>query len=216
MTLFVRHRAKFLLALMILGFGVSLLSLRSGELDVDLEEGATGRLVRVQTIPRLSGRLDLWEEGLARFAQAPFLGHGFGASRATETVDWKGGGANPDPVQRGQNFHSQHVETLVDLGLAGEALLLALLAAAALRTARLVRRDRPPAAIAAGAAFLGTFVAAALDLFFHNWLLTPGNPFAYFVWSLAGIAFRLERVTRPTPSATRPAPAHREAEAVTA
>ncbi len=206
LTLFLRHRAGFLLGIAVLGFGVGLLSFQRGELDVDLEEGATGRLVRTQTISRLSGRLELWEEGFARFSESPWIGHGFGWSR---TADADAGGRAPLGAAGGHNFHSQHVETLVDLGLAGEALLLATLVGIALRGARLARRDRPPAAAAVGAAFLGTFTVATLDLFFHNWFLTPGTPLAYLVWSLVAIAFRLERVTRPSPGVPPrpPAPA---------
>jgi hypothetical protein len=43
----------------------------------------------------------------------------------------------------------------------------------------------------------GTFIAVALDSFFHNWLTTPGSPYALLFWSLCALSFRLEALARP-------------------
>lgn len=183
-TLFLRQPSRSLAAAIFVGVAIGLASLAGGG-DVDLEEGAVGQFARTETVARLSGRLDRWREGVDRFEEAPVLGHGFKASWRYEAAP--DGEAGPGAVAAsGTNYHSQHVETLVDLGLLGELLFLGVLVGGWRRARSLARREDDLDAARFGAAAVGTLAAATLDSFFHNWLLTAGSPYAFFVWSLLG------------------------------
>ncbi len=201
-ALFIRHPSKYLAGVAAVGILAGAATLARG--DIDLEEGATGNLIRGQTISRLSGRLDRWVAGIEMWRESPILGKGYMTSRRIQFVETKDDGtaAGPDTAGQGVNFHSQHVETLVDLGLLGEGLLLALGVSLARRGRRLARVTTDPEAAALGAAYLGTLTAVSLDSFFHNWILTPGSPFALVFWSFTAIVLRVERDARRGPVPT--------------
>jgi O-antigen ligase len=205
-TAFLRQPSRFVLVVGFLGFALSLLAVSGGG-DLEVEQ-RTSHLVRQESIAKLSGRAERWEEGIRRFSQRPLLGHGYLASRDVELGVGRdaSGGAAIENRARGTNYHSQHVETLVDLGLPGEGLLLALLVAVGRRLRRLSRDAPDPRARAAGGAMFGTFLAVAVDSFFHNWLLTPGSPYALLFWSLTAVAFRLEALSAAPRAAPSPAP----------
>jgi O-antigen ligase len=194
-TLFLRRPSRFLLVAVLGGIGLSIATLAGGR-DIDLDEGAVGNLARTQTVGRLSGRLARWEEGIERFAEAPLLGHGFKSSWGYEATDSREAGEAISLTAAGTNYHSQHIETLVDLGIVGEAILLLVLGGAWHRARWLARRRDDDALAGAGAAFAGTFVAAALDSFFHNWLFTAGSPYAFFFWSLFAMCLSLHRLAQ--------------------
>lgn len=177
---FLRYPSRFLLLLGLAGIAVSLLALAAGG-DVDVEESGAAHLVRPQTIESLSGRLAHWEHAVPLVLARPLHGHGYVWSWDSE----------------GRNFHSMHVETLVDLGLVGEVLLLCLLVTLGRRMLRLAKEAVDPAARSAGAAMAGAFGAVALDSFFHSWFLRPGGPHALLFWCLAGLALRMERLAVP-------------------
>jgi O-antigen ligase len=184
------HRVR---ARVVLGFavgGVVLGAVAVG--DVDLNKGKVGDLVRGETISDFSGRLDLWRIGARLATESPVLGHGYKGHRFVQVVEEQSGGRLVDIQMRGANFHSQHVETLVDLGVPGEALLLLLLWVVWKRLGRIGRDSRDPSVHAMRAALLGTHLYVVLDSFLNNWLLTPGSPPALLYWSLMGLAFRLE------------------------
>ena len=196
-TMFLRSPSRLFAVVALLGVVTALASLVGR--DVDLEDGAVGNLTRTQTLSRLSGRLERWEAGLDRWRQAPVLGNGFKASWQYEAAEVREGDSTTVAVTAaGTNFHSQLVETLVDLGLVGAILYLALLASLWRRARRLALRRDAPEIAGPGAAFAGTFVAAGLDSFFHNWILTPGSPYALVLWSLVALCCRLGRLA-PSP-----------------
>ena len=204
-TLFLRSPSRSLAAGALLGVAISLASLAGTE--VDLEEGAVGTLARTQTLSRLSGRLERWEHGLERWRQAPVLGAGFKASWQYEAADVRDD-TSMEVTASGTNFHSQLVETMVDLGAVGALLLLALLWTLGSRARKLGRRRDRPEIAGPGAAFAGTFTAAALDSLFHNWILTPGSPYALVLWSLVALCCRLDRLAAggaPAPPVPVPA-----------
>ncbi len=215
-ALFVRHPSKYLMGVAAIGTLAAAATLARG--DIDLEEGATGNLIRGQTISRLSGRLDRWRAGVEMWRESPVLGKGFMTSRKIQFVEMRDDGstasASPDTAGQGINFHSQWVETLVDLGVVGTALLLALGLSLRKVARRLAHTTVDPGGAAFGAAYLGTLTAVTLDSFFHNWVLTPGSPFALLFWSLTAIALRLDQLPRrpvvdatPVPAAAHPEPA---------
>lgn len=200
-TLFLRQPSRSLAVAIFCGVAIALASLAGGG-DVDLEEGAVGQFARAETVSRLSGRLDRWQEGIERFEESPALGHGFKASWRYEAPDEADAQAGAVTAS-GTNYHSQHVETLVDLGAVGEVLFLAVLWSAWRRARAVARRRDDVVSARFGAAAAGTLAAAALDSFFHNWLLTAGSPYAFFVWSLVATTARLSGVVAPS-GAPRP------------
>ena len=206
-ALFVRHPSRYLLGVAAIGMLAALATLARG--DLDLEEGATGNLIRGQTISRLSGRLDRWKAGLDMWGESPVLGKGFMTSRKIQFVglsdDATTVSAGADTSGQGVNFHSQWIESLVDLGLVGTTLLLSLGFGLVRRARRLARVVGDPGMAAFGAAYLGTLTAVALDAFFHNWILTPGSPFALLFWGLSALALRLDHLSRQSRPAPRPA-----------
>jgi O-antigen ligase len=199
-TQWLRRPSRVLVALAFLGCAVSVASLASK--DLDLEEGVTAHIVRQDTVTRLSGRLPRWEAGLKQFASSPLFGHGYKAASRMETelhVASGEGGVIKNVTQEGQNLHSQPLEALVDLGIPGGLLFLVLMGSLVLRFRRLAREALDPRIAAAGAAIAGTTVAVSLDSFFHNWLLTPGSPYALIFWSFVGLGLRLERLAVAAP-----------------
>lgn len=211
-TLFLRHPSRLLVLVAFAGFAFSLWTFAGH--DLDLEEGTTARLVRPNTLARVSGRLDRWRVGFDTFLEMPFTGHGYMANRRLPTLwlEERADGTTRFVFSDGQNPHSQPVETLVDLGIPGAALLVALLATIVRRFRRLALSARDARVAAAGAALTGTSVAVTLDSFFHNWLLTPGSPYALLFWAFVAIGLRLERLaTRPETLGAAPAFAPRAA-----
>ena len=84
-TLFVRHPSRYLAGAATLGAVAAIATLAGG--DVELDEGATGNLIRGQSISRLSGRLDRWATGLEMWRESPILGKGFMTSRKLQFVE---------------------------------------------------------------------------------------------------------------------------------
>ena len=216
-TQWLRRPSRVLVAFALLGCAVSVASLASK--DLDLDEGVTAHIVRGDTMTRLSGRLPRWEAGLQQFASSPVFGYGYKAASRMETelhVASGEGGVIRNITQEGQNLHSQPLEALVDLGVPGCVLFLGLMASLVLRFRRLAREAPDPRIAAAGAAIAGTTVAVSLDSFFHNWLLTPGSPYALIFWSFVGLGLRLERLAFAAPVPQVPGPPLPAADAVPA
>ncbi|MFO0933854.1 MAG: O-antigen ligase family protein [Planctomycetota bacterium] len=205
-TWFLLHPSRFLLGAVAAGVLVSLASLAGG--DVDLDSGPVATLARTDTVARISGRLERWEAGLARFREAPLLGHGFRSSFGYGTATSVDPDAPVEVTTSGTNYHSQHVETLVDLGAVGEALFLLVLFGAFRRARRVAGRRDEPEVAGVGAALAGAIAAATIDSFFHNWFFAV-SPYAFLFWSFVGLAAGLD-ANRPgavaTPPRLRPLP----------
>ena len=183
-----RVRARLLIAVAAAGVLVGALAVS----DVDLKAGRVGDMTRAETISNFSGRVELWGIGLRLAKDSPVLGHGYKGSRFVEILEEEAGGNVISVKTQGVNFHSQWVETLVDLGVPGAALLLLLLYVVGKRILAIGRGSRDPAVHGMRAALLGTHLYVVLDSFLNNWLLTPGSPPALVYWSMIGLAFRLD------------------------
>ena len=146
---------------------------------------------RTDTVARISGRLERWEAGLERFREAPLLGHGFRSSFGYGTASSVDPDAPVEVTTSGTNYHSQHVETLVDLGAVGEALFLLVLFGAFRRARRVAGRRDEPEVAGVGAALAGAIAAATIDSFFHNWFFAV-SPYAFLFWSFVGLAAGLD------------------------
>jgi O-antigen ligase len=204
-TQWLRRPSRVLVALAFLGFAFSVASLASK--DLDLEEGVTAHLVRENTLERIGGRLPRWQAGLRQFSENPVFGLGFKGASRTEVeihVAQGEGGWIKSVSQEGQNLHSQPLEALVDLGLLGGVLFLGLMGSVVARFRRLAYEATDPRIAAAAAAIAGTAVAVSADSFFHNWLLTPGSPYALVFWAFVGLGLRLERLAHAAPAAPGP------------
>ena len=201
-TLFLRHPSRLLLGLAILGVLVTLATFIGG--DVDLEQGASSHLARLDTISRISGRLERWRSGFDAARQAPVLGLGYMASQRVPMsieLDHEEGEDTVVITSWGENFHSQPVETLVDLGIPGLVLFFALIVSLVRRFRRLAKSAVDPGVAPLAAALAGTTFVMVIDSFFHNWLLTPGSPYSLLYWCLIGIGLRLERIDRDAAAA---------------
>ena len=206
-TQWLRRPSRVLVAVAVLGCAVSIAAAASK--DLDLDEGVTAHVVRENSLTTLSGRLQRWEAGFHQFLQHPVFGLGYKAASRTEVeihVATGDGGVIRNITEEGQNLHSQPLEAMVDLGIGGGVLFLALMAAVVTRFRRLARAASDPRIAAAGAAITGTAVAVTLDSFFHNWLLTPGSPYALVFWCVVGLGLRLERLAHAPPAAPPPSP----------
>lgn len=201
-TWFLLHPSRFLLGTVAAGVLVSLAAVAGG--DVDLEAGPVSNLARTDTLSRVSGRLERWEAGLDRVREAPWFGHGFRSSFGYAAAVPMNAEQGATVVASGVNYHSQHVETLVDLGLVGEALFLAVLFVALRNARRVAAHRRDPEAAGVGAALCGAFAAAAVDSFFHNWFFAV-SPYAFLFWSFVGLAAGLEARRRLAVAARPPA-----------
>lgn len=188
-TWFLLHPSRFLLGAVLAGVFVSLASLAGG--DVDLDSGPVATLARTDTVSRISGRLERWEAGIARFREAPLLGHGFRSSFGYGTATSVDPDAPVEVTTSGTNYHSQHIETLVDLGAAGEVLFLLVLFGAFRRARRVAGRRDDPEVAGVGAALAGAIAAATIDSFFHNWFFAV-SPYAFLFWSFVGLAAGLD------------------------
>lgn len=204
-TQWLRRPSRVLVAVAVLGCAVSVAA--SVGKDLDLEEGVTAHLVRENSVTTLSGRVQRWEAGLKQFLEHPVFGLGYKAAARTEVeihVSEGDGGWIKNVTQEGQNLHSQPLEAMVDLGAAGGVLFLVLMGSVVARFRRLARAATDVRIAAAAAAITGTAVAVSLDSFFHNWLLTPGSPYALVFWAFVGLGLRLERLAH-APAAAPPA-----------
>lgn len=119
-----------------LGYGLKVLDLGP---DV-----SNAKYLRVETITNLTGRVSLWEQGLAAFYRSPYLGYGYtaGASGLAESGDGNGS----EDIDAGRDvgrttLHSGYLQSLLDSGVTGTLFYLAIIAVAIIRITR--RHDSP-------------------------------------------------------------------------
>lgn len=159
----------------------------SGQIE-DIDASAVGHFARTKHLHTLSGRLELWEEGLDAVRGHELLGMGWGSSRLLH-------GADPDEaVERGNvvgasNLHSTHVQVLVDVGFVGASLLWLLCLQVLWTGWRLLLMPRTERSVAA-VMVLACFVATFADTFVHGSVLSTGSPSAIIFWASAAILLR--------------------------
>lgn len=103
------------------------------------------------------GRWELWEVGARAVREAPVLGHGPG-SVAARWSSWGGEG-------RQDHVHDEPLDWVVELGFAGAAVRLALVALALWAA---LRRSASASAAGAGAALAGLMARALVDFPLHR------------------------------------------------
>jgi hypothetical protein len=144
-------RAALAAAATIVVLGAAVAVAASGTESTDVPRTAE-RITRVET-----DRGHYWRVALDAFGRHPLDGIGSGSF----TVEWTRHRGSDQPAY---DAHSIYVETLAELGIVGELLLLGFLAALATATLRAARTAPRDTSVAAGAAVLAAFVVhAGLD-----------------------------------------------------
>ena len=154
-------------------------------------EERSKKLLRTESIATFTGRLDRWKFGLEKWAERPIYGYGFGVSRTLAGRDepWR---FNIEPGEV-FNLHSDQIEVLMDLGLAGYipfALFWILLGITGLK---FVARPRDETR-QRGMAVLGAAAYAFGDTFMHGGFLAAGGGVSAFSWSMIGMFFSLAAI----------------------
>lgn len=141
-------------------------------------------LLRIESLPTFTGRLDRWRFGWEQFRRRPWLGHGFGVSRTiageTEPRRFR--------LKPGDTFllHSDQIELLVDLGLVGFATFAAVWVLTGLAGRQIVA-DPPQPARSLALAYLGATTYVFADTFMHGGFLSAGGAVAPFSWSILAV-----------------------------
>lgn len=150
----------------------------------DIEQNQSiARFARTKHISTLSGRFELWQEGLDAVEGNEVLGLGWGRSRLLSGADAE------DALERGHvagasNLHSTHVQVLVDVGVTGLVILWMLCAQVLWSGMHLLRQPKSERSVA-DAMVLACFVATLADSFVHGSILSTGSPSALVFWASA-------------------------------
>lgn len=152
----------------------------------------------------LSGRAEAWAIGLEKF-QENFLGFGIGSTQTIlEAQSWR------FEVHQGLHFHSSFVSALVEVGVIGFLILLAILLMALAAGFQVTRRSRrsPEQSWASSSLPWVLLVGAVFHATMESWLLSAGNANMLLIWVV--IALILTRQRQSLPSA-RSSPARPQA-----
>jgi len=140
-----------------------------------------GREQELADPSKLTGRLPIWNEALARFRERPIRGYGYGAF-------WSAHRITTFERQNGWSMthaHSAYIETLVNLGLVGLALGLTAIGAAFFRCRRLTGKDALAGSLV-GALILFALVSGVAESAFVD----DGYELIIAVAGISYIAFR--------------------------
>jgi O-antigen ligase len=114
-----RFKKMLFLNLLIVIFAVGIVSAFPGIVNLD----SASKITRADSISNLSGRLSLWEEGLAAASKRPFIGYGLTAGSAALEKKSFSLSSNDDlekSRQRGKKtLHSGYIQSLLDGGGVG-------------------------------------------------------------------------------------------------
>lgn len=163
--------------------------------------GSTAYLDRIRTIfngeGRGSGRTDLWAAALNAYSHHPALGlgaGGFEANSLTYLHDTPGVDIRASYVAAGRPVHNAYLESLVDLGPIGLALLAALLGLTLWYLGRSALRFRAGGEVGLQRVTLA-LIAALLGLVVSMIFLSIelGKP----IWIFAGLALATDRMSSP-------------------
>ncbi len=185
-----RHRKLFLWIGILLAVGAAVMALNMGLMDIVL--GAFGK------DSTLTGRTYLWPEGLKAAHEAPILGQGYQAY-------WVQGFADAERLwnefyiaqRTGFHFHNTYIESLVELGYVGTALIVFLfLSTIYACVKKLVNETQRSDALL----LAGVMILLVVRSFFEVDVLFPytiGSFLLYYCWARAREAApRRQPVTR--------------------
>jgi O-antigen ligase len=165
----------------------------------DIDATAVGHITRTKHLSTLSGRVELWEEGLEAVEGRRTLGLGWGASRLLH-------GADPDEalargnVTGASNLHSTHIQILVDVGFVGLGLLWLFCLQTLGAAWRLLLQPRTEHSIVT-VMVVACFVATLADTFVHGSVLSTGSPSSLIFWSSSAFLIKeADRLRRGVPA----------------
>ncbi|MCE9636396.1 MAG: O-antigen ligase family protein [Planctomycetes bacterium] len=155
----------------------------------DLEaSSAAARFTRTKHIGTLSGRVDLWDEGLVASEGNRLIGLGWGSSRMLHGADAEDS-LESGNVRGASNLHSTHVQILVDLGALGLGLFWAN-CFFTLAAGWSILRQRRTESSSVNVMVLASYVAAFADTFLHGSVLSTGGPSALIFWSSSAMILK--------------------------
>jgi O-antigen ligase len=122
--------------------------------NIQFDTKAIGKVIRVESISNLTGRVQLWERAIEAFEAQPYLGYGFTAGATGLEGETGGGtvGAREGLSSRAMGrttMHSGYVQSLLDSGVIGTSFYLAVIVLSMRSLYRYDRERRFPAEFAA-------------------------------------------------------------------
>ncbi len=165
--------------------------------DLD-PRGNVDVLVRTGSLEDVGGRREKWESGLAYAAKRPFLGYGYGTSRRIGLVS----GQDDSLVSLaagvgGTDYHSSHLQTLLELGAVGLILLEIAVIMVVITGFRLFTRSHLDALPLAGVALFSSVLVMLGDTFVHGWLFSPGSGLSFMFWSYVALVSKTVVLSSP-------------------
>jgi O-antigen ligase len=136
----------------------------------------------VRSLTTSSGRIAAWRGALRQASDRIVLGYGFGTEKKVFVDRY--------PIFFSERVENAYIETVLELGLGGLALLLALLLAIAAPIRR-VARSIADQTLLAGAA--GAFTAGLVLATVQSYLFSVGGTGALVFWLVAGLLVALTR-----------------------
>lgn len=163
--------------------------------NIQFDTKAIGKVMRVESISNLTGRVQLWERAIEAFEAQPYLGYGFTAGATGLEVETGGGtfggpeGLSSRAMGR-TTMHSGYVQSLLDSGVIGTIFYLAVIVLSIRSLYRYDRERRFPAEFAA-------LVFLAVANMSEAAIYSASVFSSAFFWILAVFALSLSRVNRP-------------------
>ncbi len=161
--------------------GLAVLALSQGAASKNASQGIAARAVSVADPGDYSiqGRLNFWRAGAQIFLHHPLLGTGAGTFGSVHPAYQR------DVRYYARDPHSLYIQTMAEMGVAGLAPLVALMASIGItwrRTLQIARgRDEFPLIAGIGLGLVAFFLHSAIDM---DWMF-PANPAMAF--ALAGV-----------------------------
>jgi len=182
--------------LVVLGFFMTIPLVLLYVVSQQLDEPTTAslmqnRLLRLDTLPNLSDRLPMWEEGFELVKVKPIIGYGYGMSKFANI-----GRADFEMTKavfrlRGANYHNAHLQLALDLGVVGLVLFWFFLFSVLRRGFNIYRSTARDPLHVAGIVFFAAFFAMTGDSIVHAWAFSPGSSMAIVFFLMAAATIRV-------------------------
>jgi exopolysaccharide production protein ExoQ len=149
----------------------------------DLDTSPIGHIARTKHLSTLSGRVELWEQGLAEAKDDLLLGQGWGHSRDISGEVDLDKAELTGHVSGATNLHNAHLQLLIDVGFVGVALFWAF-CVAVLRAGWVVLRAPHSPQNGLALVLFTSALALMADTWVHGSIWSIGNPTTLAFWGL--------------------------------